>query len=64
MPSYRVETAAATGEGVTVSCETHGTTETFDPGYRRVTFYCGKCGYEVGIDLRDTDDWRELTERC
>lgn len=64
MSSYRVETPEATDDGIRVECETHGTSETFDHGHRKVSFYCADCGYEVGIDLQDAEDWRELTERC
>lgn len=64
MSVYRVERREALDEGVKVECETHGTAETFKPGYRQVTFFCADCGYEIGVDLRDAEDWRELTERC
>lgn len=64
MTDYRVELPAAEERGIQITCETHGEAEEFQPGYRRVAFYCDGCGYEVEFSLRDTHDWRDLGEMC
>ena len=64
MTPYRIETPEGEERGIRVHCETHGTSEEFQPGYRTVAFYCDRCGVEVELTVRDGDDWRELTEVC
>lgn len=61
---YAVETPDGPERGVRVGCLVHDEWEEFDPGYRSVSFYCGGCGVEVTVDLRDGDDWRDWGEMC
>lgn len=64
MASYRVVAPDGPDEGIRIECEAHGKSETFEPGYRKVAFHCSACEREVGIQLEDTKEWRELTEMC
>lgn len=64
MASYRVVGPEAADEGIHVTCEDHGESERFQPGYRTVAFHCDACGIEVEVTLADTEDWRDLAERC
>jgi len=64
MTSYRIKNPEKEELGVRVTCEEHGESEEFEPGRRKVAFYCRMCGYELEITLRDTTDWRDLGERC
>jgi hypothetical protein len=29
-----------------------------------VAFFCDRCGYELEVDVRTADDWRDLGEMC
>lgn len=64
MATYTVEVPDEEERGVRVSCDEHGTSEEFQPGYRTVAFFCERCGYEVEVDVRKADDWRDLGEMC
>lgn len=64
MATYRVEAPDGLEEGIRITCEEHGHSERFQPGYRKVAFHCDGCGIEVGIDLQNTEDWRDLGEMC
>lgn len=64
MSQYTVEVPHGPERGIRVTCEDHGEQEEFQPGYRKVAFYCEGCGYEVGIDLQDAHDWRDMGEMC
>ena len=62
--NYTVETPDGPERGLRVTCESHGRSEEFDPGYRSGAFYCPDCGYEIEVTLRDTHEWRDLGESC
>ena len=62
--NYTVETPDGPERGLRVTCESHGRSEEFDPGYRSGVFYCPDCGYEIEVTLRDTHEWRDLGESC
>ena len=64
MSSYTVEVPDGEELGVRVTCDDHGTTEEFHPARRTVAFFCDRCGYELEVDVRATDDWRDLGEMC
>lgn len=61
---YTVTVPEGEERGLRVECEAHGESEEFQPGYRRVTFYCERCGRELALALHDADDWRDLGEMC
>lgn len=64
MTSYRIEAPEGLDEGIRIVCVDHGESERFEPGYRKVALHCDNCGIEVGIELQDTEDWRDLGEMC
>lgn len=64
MATYRVFVPERPGDDIRIACDEHGETARFEPGFRSVAFHCHGCGREVELSLRDTDDWRELTEWC
>ena len=64
MSQYTVELPDGPERGIRVSCDEHGESEEFQPGYRKVAYYCEMCGYEMEIDLHDTHDWRDMGEMC
>lgn len=64
MATFTVEVLDGEERGVRVGCEDHDEWEEFDPGYRKVAFYCDECGFEVEVNLQDTYDWRDLGEMC
>lgn len=64
MSPYEVERPDGPERGVRVTCTTHDEHEEFDPGHRRVAFYCPGCGFELEVALHDTLDWRDMGERC
>lgn len=64
MTGYTVTVPEGDERGVRVECEAHGESEEFQPGYRRVAFYCEQCGRELELALHDADDWRDLGEMC
>lgn len=64
MASYRVVDAGPPDAGIRITCEDHGESEQFKPGYRAVAFHCDECGIEVEVTLADTEDWRDLAEMC
>ena len=64
MTAYTVEVPEAEELGIRVTCTEHDVTEEFRPDYRRVEFYCERCGHEVTVDVRAADDWRDLGEMC
>lgn len=64
MPRYTVEVPDGRERGIRVTCEDHGESEAFQPGYRKGTFYCELCGYELEIGLHDPHDWRDVGEMC
>jgi uncharacterized protein (DUF983 family) len=64
MPGYSVEIPERQERGIQVTCEAHGETEEFQPGYRTVAFYCEQCGYELELTVHDLHEWRDLQEMC
>lgn len=64
MATDTVEVPDGQERGIYVGCDEHGESEAFQPGYRKVTFHCEGCGYEVEIGLRDVHDWRDMGEMC
>lgn len=64
MASYEISVPEGVPADIEVRCTDHGTTESFPRHLAQVPFHCPDCGVELTIDVRDTDDWRELTERC
>lgn len=52
--NYTVETPDGPQRGLRVTCESHGHSDEFDPGYRTDAFYCSDCGYEIEVTSRDT----------
>ena len=64
MTAYTVEVPDEEELGIRVTCTKHDVTEEFRPDYRRVEFYCERCGHEVIVDVRAADDWRDLGEMC
>lgn len=64
MSTYEVDPPAGPERGIRVSCAEHGAAEEYDPGQRRVAFFCPDCGVEVEVALHDPFDWRDLGERC
>lgn len=64
MTEYLVEVPDRANEGIRIGCEEHDDWKEFQPGYRRVAFYCEDCGYEIDVSLRDPDDWRDWGEMC
>ncbi|MFB6185063.1 MAG: hypothetical protein ABEI96_10950 [Haloarculaceae archaeon] len=64
MPNYEVTVPEGPERGIRVRCVDHDEQREFQPGYRRVSFYCEGCGLEVEFDVRDADDWRDLAEMC
>jgi len=64
MFSYTVEVPQQGERGIRVSCEDHGESEEFQPGYSSVAFHCSKCGYEIEITAHDLHEWREFAELC
>lgn len=64
MTEYTVEIPEGPERGIRVACTEHGETAEFQPGYTTVDFCCEACGNEVGIELRDLLEWRDLRELC
>jgi hypothetical protein len=64
MASYEVTVPEGVPADVEVRCTDHGTSETFARHRSTLPFHCPECEVELAIDIRDTADWRELTERC
>jgi transposase len=64
MSTYTVAVPEAKELGVRVTCDEHGTTEEFRPEQRTVAFFCDRCGYEIEVDVRAVDDWRDYGEMC
>lgn len=64
MPSYSVTVHDGRERGIEVTCDDHGESEAFAPGYRKVTFHCEQSGYELGVELHDLHEWRDLAELC
>lgn len=62
--SYEVEVLEGTERGIRVSCPDHEEAEEYQPGRRRVAFYCSGCGFELEVSLHDPHDWRAWDERC
>lgn len=61
--SFVVEEVEGPERGLRVTCTEHDESAVFDPGQRRVTFYCPGCGYELEAALH-AEDWRDLGEMC
>lgn len=61
--SFRVEERSGPERGVRVTCTEHDESAEFEPGQRRVAFYCPGCGLELEAALH-VEDWRDLGERC
>jgi uncharacterized protein (DUF983 family) len=64
MLAYTVELPEGEERGIRIACEEHGEAEEFQPGYRTVAFHCDRCGYELEVDLRRLDEWRDFGEMC
>ena len=64
MASYEVRIPEGVPADIEVRCTDHGTAETYPRHFSTVAFHCPDCGLELTIDVADTEDWRELTERC
>lgn len=64
MHRYSVTFSEGQERGIRVECTEHGESEEFQPGFRRVTFHCEACGYEVEVGLHVTHEWRALAEMC
>lgn len=64
MASYEIAIPEGVPADVEVACTDHGTSETFPRHLATLPFHCPECGVELTIGLHDTEDWRELTERC
>lgn len=64
MTGYTVTVPEGQERGIRIECETHGESEEFQAGYRRVTFHCEGCGRELELTLHDPGDWRDLGEMC
>lgn len=63
MSSYTIEIPEEEELGVRVTCDEHGDSAEFQPGYRTVSFYCEGCARELEVTLH-TEDWRDLGEMC
>lgn len=64
MTTYEIKRPDGPERGIRVACPDHGEAKEFQPGYRRVAFYCPECGIEIEVQLHDTHDWRDWGERC
>lgn len=64
MTTYTIDVPEGPERGIRVTCAEHDEAEEFHAGYTTVTFCCEQCGYEVGIDLHDLLEWRDLGEMC
>jgi uncharacterized protein (DUF983 family) len=64
MLAYTVELPEGEERGIRIACEEHGEAREFQPGYRTVAFHCERCGYELEVDLRRLDEWRDFGEMC
>lgn len=64
MSQYSLEVPDGQERGIRVTCDEHGESQEFQPGYRTVAFECGMCGYEIELTVHDLQDWRELSEMC
>lgn len=62
--TYTVEVPSGSERGIRVTCDEHGESDEFQPGYRKVAFHCEACGYEIEIGLSDLHDWRDMREMC
>jgi uncharacterized protein (DUF983 family) len=62
--TYEIERPTGPERGIRVRCPEHGEFEEFQPGRRRVAFFCSGCGFEIEVALHDTHEWRDLGERC
>jgi hypothetical protein len=64
MATYEVTVPEGVAADFEVRCREHGTSETFPRHLARLPFHCPDCGRELTVDVRDAEDWRELSERC
>lgn len=64
MATYEITVPEGIPADVEVRCTDHGTAETFSRHLSTVPFHCPDCSRELTVAIADTDDWRELTERC
>lgn len=64
MVSYTVDVPETDERGIRITCEEHGESEEFQPGYISVAFHCPKCGYEMEITRHDLHEWRDFGELC
>lgn len=64
MTTYTIATPDEEERGIRVECDEHGESKEFQPGYRKVAFYCEGCQYELEINLHDVLEWRDLQEMC
>jgi uncharacterized protein (DUF983 family) len=64
MVTYEVERPDGEERGIRIACPDHGESEEFQPGYRRVSFYCPGCEFELTVELDDPHDPRDLGELC
>lgn len=62
--TYEIERPRGEERGIRVRCTDHDESAEFQPGYRRVSFYCSGCGVELTVELDDADEWRDLGEKC
>lgn len=62
MTGYRVEVPDEVAGDIRIVCEDHGASERFPPRYQKVGFFCGGCGVEIVVHLRNTDDRRDMSE--
>jgi|GEM_PF-6515580 len=64
MATYEIAVSEGVPADTEVRCLDHDTTATFPRHLSTVAFHCPDCGVELTVDVADTDDWWELTERC
>lgn len=64
MTAYTITVPEGEERGIRVRCDEHGEAEEFQPGYRKVAFHCGECGYELELALHDLLEWRDMGEMC
>jgi uncharacterized protein (DUF983 family) len=64
MPEYSITVPEGGERGIRVTCDVHGESTEFQPGYRRVAFHCEQCGHELEVALHDLLEWRDMGEMC